>query len=76
VRREVNEWILKGGEFDAAVDFDAVIRDPAHPSRILPEYDSGDHLHMNDAGYIATGNAVPLSLFEVARRLSRDTAQR
>jgi lysophospholipase L1-like esterase len=76
VRREVNEWILKRGEFDAAVDFDAVIRDPAHPSRILPEYDSGDHLHMNDAGYIATGNAVPLSLFEVARRFSRETAQR
>jgi len=70
VRREVNEWILKSGEFDAAVDFDAAVRDPSHPARILPIYDSGDHLHTNDAGYVATGNAVPLSLFEAAKPVS------
>jgi lysophospholipase L1-like esterase len=62
-RQKVNEWILKSGEFDAAIDFDQVLRDPDHPTRLLPAYDSGDHLHPNDAGCIAEGNAVPLALF-------------
>jgi lysophospholipase L1-like esterase len=64
VRQEVNDWILHSGAFDAVVDFDAAVRDPDHPAQILPAFDSGDHLHCNDAGYVATGNAVPLSLFE------------
>lgn len=53
VRREVNQWIRDGGEFDAVVDFDARLRDPARPARMLPRYDSGDHLHPGDAGYEA-----------------------
>ena len=48
------------------IDFDLATRDPAHPSRFLPAYDSGDHLHPNDLGYQAMGNAVPLSLFRTA----------
>jgi lysophospholipase L1-like esterase len=64
VRQKVNEWILKSGEFDAVIDFDEVLRDPNHPTQLLPAYDSGDHLHPNDAGCIAEGNAIPLSLFE------------
>jgi lysophospholipase L1-like esterase len=64
VREEVNAWILHSGAFDSVVDFDTPVRDPAHPTRIRPDYDSGDHLHVNDAGYIATANAVPLSLFD------------
>jgi lysophospholipase L1-like esterase len=63
VRQEVNAWIRSSGEFDAVIDFDAVVRDPAHPTRLLPELDSGDHLHANDAGNVAQGNAIPLSLF-------------
>jgi lysophospholipase L1-like esterase len=63
VREEVNAWIRTTGEFDGMIDFDAAVRDPNHPSRILPEYDSGDHLHPNDAGNVASGNAVPLALF-------------
>ena len=51
VRREVNQWIRDGGEFDAVVDFDRVLRDPARPARMLPRFDSGDHLHPGDAGY-------------------------
>jgi lysophospholipase L1-like esterase len=51
-------------EFDAVVDFDEVLRDPDRPTRLLPIYDSGDHVHCNDAGYIASGNAIPLALFE------------
>jgi lysophospholipase L1-like esterase len=50
-------------EFDGMIDFDQPLADPSHPVRILPAYDSGDHLHPNDAGYVATANAVPLALF-------------
>ncbi|HEX3109437.1 MAG TPA: SGNH/GDSL hydrolase family protein, partial [Thermoanaerobaculia bacterium] len=50
VRAEVNEWIRHGGEFDGVIDFDAVVRDPERPTQILPAFDSGDHLHVNDAG--------------------------
>ena len=64
VRKKINEWILTSGEFDGIIDFDAVVRDPAHPTQILPAYDSGDHLHPNNAGYAASGNAIPLSLFK------------
>jgi lysophospholipase L1-like esterase len=64
VRAKVNAWILGlKGEFDGVVDFDSVLRDPGHPSRLLPLYDAGDHLHMNDAGYIASAAAIPLALF-------------
>jgi lysophospholipase L1-like esterase len=63
VRSEVNEWIRGTHEFDALIDFDAVLRDPQHPTRLLPQFDSGDHLHSNDAGYAATANAVPPELF-------------
>ena len=59
----MNAWIRQSGEFDAVVDFDKAIRDPAHPLRMLPAYDSGDHLHPNDAGYQAMANAVDLRLF-------------
>jgi lysophospholipase L1-like esterase len=63
VRSQVNEWILKSGEFDGVIDFDAAVRDPEHPTRILAVYDSGDHLHPNDAGCAAQANAIPLTLF-------------
>ncbi|HEY6333553.1 MAG TPA: SGNH/GDSL hydrolase family protein, partial [Blastocatellia bacterium] len=63
VRQKVNAWIRNSGEFDGVIDFDAVLRDPSHPARLLPKYDSGDHLHANDAGYIASGNAISLELF-------------
>jgi lysophospholipase L1-like esterase len=63
VRQEVNTWIRDGGEFDSVVDLDIVLRDPEHPSRLLPAFDSGDHLHPNDAGYAASAAAVPRTLF-------------
>jgi lysophospholipase L1-like esterase len=63
VREAVNNWIRGNDEFDGVIDFDLVTRDPAHPTRFLPAYDSGDHLHPNDLGYQAMGNAVPLTLF-------------
>jgi lysophospholipase L1-like esterase len=59
VRQKINAWILDSKEFDDAIDFDAAVRNPNRPTRILPDYDSGDHLHPNNVGYIATGNVVP-----------------
>jgi lysophospholipase L1-like esterase len=58
VRREINQWIRESGEFDAVADFDARLRDPARPARLLPRYDSGDHLHPGDAGYQAVADEV------------------
>jgi lysophospholipase L1-like esterase len=62
-RQAVNTWIRTSGEYDALIDFDAALRDPARPVRLLPGYDSGDHLHPNDAGMDALAHAVPLDLF-------------
>jgi lysophospholipase L1-like esterase len=64
VRREVNEWIRNGGAFDAVADLDAVTRDPAHPTRMLPRYDSGDHLHPGDEGYRAIAHSLRLEDLE------------
>lgn len=62
-RTAVNAWIRTPGHYDAVIDFDQVVRDPLHPDRLLPAYDSGDHLHPSPAGYRAMGDAVPLGLF-------------
>jgi lysophospholipase L1-like esterase len=62
-RQVVNQWIRAAGHFDAVIDFDAVLRDPAHPDQLLPAYDCGDHLHPSPAGYRAMGEAIPLGLF-------------
>ncbi|MFG1656146.1 SGNH/GDSL hydrolase family protein [Micromonospora chersina] len=63
-RQAVNTWLRGAGaaEFDGVLDFDAVLRDPTHPSRLLPAYDAGDHIHPNDAGAQAMADAVPLRL--------------
>ncbi|MGW0609011.1 SGNH/GDSL hydrolase family protein [Streptomyces sp. NPDC002788] len=61
-RVAVNQWIREGEIFDGVLDFDAVVRDPARPSRMLPGYDSGDHLHPGDAGLAALADSVDLRL--------------
>jgi lysophospholipase L1-like esterase len=61
VRQAFNEWMRTSKEYDGIVDFDQVMRDPEHPARMLPKYDSGDHLHPNDAGYQAMANAFNLA---------------
>ena len=60
-RQAVNRWIRGSGQFDAVIDFDAAMRDPAHTGRLLPAYDSGDHLHPGDAGYRAMAEAIDLT---------------
>ena len=62
-RQTVNNWIRKSHAFDGVIDFDKAMRDPDHPLQLLPIYDSGDHLHPNDAGYKAMADAVDLRLF-------------
>ncbi len=70
-RQAVNTWIRtgKGGPstnaaaYDAVIDFDAATRDPQNPTKFNPQFDSGDHLHPNDAGYQAMANAIDLKLF-------------
>ena len=62
-RQAVNRWIRTSREYDAVIDCHAALRDPADPQRMLPQFDSGDHLHPNDAGMQALADAVPLELF-------------
>lgn len=59
-RQAVNAWIRNSKEFDAVVDLDAAVRDPAQPTRLLATYDSGDHIHPNDAGNQKMADAIPL----------------
>ncbi|MDN0200783.1 SGNH/GDSL hydrolase family protein [Streptomyces sp. S.PNR 29] len=61
-RVAVNEWLRDAETFEGVLDFDAVLRDPQRPARILPEYDSGDHLHPGDAGLAALAESVDLRL--------------
>jgi lysophospholipase L1-like esterase len=63
-RLAVNDWIRNSGKFDAVIDFDAVLRDPKNPSRLLPAADSGDHLHPSVKGYQMMADAIDLKLFE------------
>ncbi|HEU4616500.1 MAG TPA: SGNH/GDSL hydrolase family protein [Gammaproteobacteria bacterium] len=63
VRSAVNDWIRKGGEFDGVIDFDAVLRDPNHPTQIEASLHAGDHLHGSDAGYRKMADAIDLDLF-------------
>jgi lysophospholipase L1-like esterase len=63
-RQAVNEWIRTSKEYDGVVDFDAVMRDPKQPTKFVPEYQSGDWLHPNNAGYEVMANAVNLDFFK------------
>ena len=62
VRVGANNWLRSSNEFDAVIDWDAVLRNPSAPDRINPDYNSRDWLHPNDAGYQAMAAAVPLDL--------------
>jgi lysophospholipase L1-like esterase len=63
MRQAVNKWIRTTSELDGVVDFDKATLDPAAPTQFLPAFDHGDHLHPNDAGYKAMGDAIDLKLF-------------
>ncbi|WP_255921452.1 GDSL-type esterase/lipase family protein [Streptomyces humicola] len=63
-RRAVNDFIRHSGLFDGVIDFDAIVADPGNPSRMRPAYDSGDHLHPNDAGQRAITQGIPLDVLQ------------
>jgi len=63
-RQKVNSWIRYSGRFDAVVDLDKVLADPEVPSQLRSEYNSGDFLHPNVAGYQRIANEFPLDVFE------------
>lgn len=64
IRQAVNTWIRTSGAYDGVIDFEAATRDPASPGKLRAEFDPGDHLHPNDAGYRAMAEAVDLRLFK------------
>ena len=66
-RQAINTWIRDPKHFDAVVDFDKVVRDPARMDHLNPAFDSGDHLHPSAVGYKAMGEAIPLTLFSSGR---------
>ena len=63
IRQDVNKWIRTSNAFDAVIDFDAAVRDPANPKRLRASFDPGDHVHPNDAGNAAMAAAIDTSLF-------------
>jgi lysophospholipase L1-like esterase len=63
-RQALNECIRTSNTYDAVIDFDAAVRDPEQPTRVRAPFDSGDHLHLNAAGYEALANAIDLALFQ------------
>lgn len=63
-RQALNRWIRTGGAYDGVIDFDAAVRDPRNSTKILAQYDSGDHLHPNDRGYAAMADAVEVAFFQ------------
>lgn len=63
IREAVNDWIRSSKQLDGFADFDKTVRDPAHPTRFLPAYDSGDHLHPNTAGLRAMADSIDLNFF-------------
>jgi len=64
MRKTINQWIRTTNQVDGFIDFDKATQDPANPTNFLPAFDHGDHLHPNDAGYKAMGDAIDLKLFE------------
>jgi lysophospholipase L1-like esterase len=66
-RQAYNRWIRESGVFDGVADFDAALRDPARPDRILAAYDSGDGLHPSPGGFRAMADAVPLASLKSCR---------
>jgi lysophospholipase L1-like esterase len=62
-RQRVNKWIRESDNFDEVIDFDAWLRNPKIPSQLADQYNSGDYLHPNVAGYQRIADKFPLNIF-------------
>jgi len=62
IRQQVNHWMRTSGEFDAVIDSDQLIRDPIHSQQLNQQYDSGDHLHLNDKGHLLIAASISLEM--------------
>jgi lysophospholipase L1-like esterase len=69
IRNQVNQWIRTKAPFDAVLDFDKVVRDPANPDLISPAFNCGDGIHPSPLGYYQMGTSIPLEVF--SRRANR-----
>lgn len=63
-RDEANAWIRSQTLSDGVVDFEQCLEDKNRKGFLAPEYNSGDNLHPNPAGYTAMADCVNLNLFE------------
>ena len=63
VRRDVNQWIRTKASFDAVLDFDRVVQDPANVDLLYPPFNCGDGIHPSPRGYYEMGRSVDLNLF-------------
>ena len=63
-RQALNDWIRTSKAYDGVIDFDAAVRDPNAPTKLQPQFNPGDNLHLTDAGYQAMANAIDLGLFK------------
>ena len=72
-RQALISWMRSSKAYDGIIDFDVVVRDAGHLQRLAPQFDSGDHIHPNDAGYVAMGDAIDLELFKERKRPSKST---
>lgn len=61
LRQRINHWIRTSHTFDGVLDLERGLKDPKHPDRLNPIYDSGDHLHPNDRGNQQMANLVDLN---------------
>jgi lysophospholipase L1-like esterase len=75
IRHEVNQWIRSEALFDALIDFDQVVRDPADPDLIYPPFNCGDGIHPSPRGYYEMGNSVPLDLFRSGLKRTAPSAR-
>ena len=64
LRVAINQWIRTSRAFDAVIDFDAALRDPAHPEQVQRPWVSKDNIHPNDTGHQAMADAIDLRLLK------------
>ncbi len=62
-RQEFNKWLRTSAAYDGVLDFDAVVRDPAEPTKLAARYKAADNLHLNNEGYQALADSIDLGLF-------------